>query len=66
MKVLNVEGKMNWIWTLIDDAKGVPPEARFSHSQDLYTPSRMLIIYGGMDDTNPKNRQTKYYHDVRP
>lgn len=29
----------------------MPPLKRYGHSMDLYIPSRILVIYGGKDDT---------------
>jgi len=42
----------------------MPPLPRYGHSMELYVPSRVLVIYGGKDDTRNVYGKQAYYSDL--
>ena len=52
-----------YTWRKVN-AKGMPPLKRYGHTMDLYYPSRILVIYGGKDDTRNIRGNQAYYCDL--
>ena len=53
LKVLVLRNSDYWWYEV--KAKGMPPLPRYGHSMSLYVPARVLVIYGGKDDTRNIN-----------
>ena len=43
----------------------MPPLPRFGHSMNFYKPSRLLVIYGGKDDTRSVWGHAAFYSDLK-
>ena len=46
------------------EAKGEPPEPRYGHTMDMFPVSRILAIYGGVNNCKFVDGQSTYYQDL--
>jgi hypothetical protein len=66
LKVLKLDGK-SFVWELIDENmyKGEPPKPRYGHIMKFYERSRILIIYGGINDKRFMDDHAAYYSHMK-
>ena len=48
--MLDVSAYNHWTWEEIK-AKGEPPLPRYHHTMNMFHTSRILVIYGGIDNS---------------
>ncbi len=63
MKLLCPSYYNSYIWKLLK-TKGMPPLPRYQHTMNFYAPSRILVIYGGKDDSRNVNNFPAFYSNL--